>query len=109
MPIAKLATLEDVRRGGYFKYVRMADDTFRFAAVGPGLITPRHSDMIGASESAKSAGGVITDPSCGGGEAVITRREGARVVMRGSMTLSLPTKEDDERMIAVAVFGPERR
>lgn len=94
MPLAKLASIDEVRRGGLFKYVRMADDTFRFAAYG--TWTPEHRDMIDRSEIAKAGGGVRTETG------------GAEVIMRGSMSLNLPTLEDDEHLIAILVNGPER-
>ena len=102
MPVAKFADIEEVRRGGYFKYVRMDDDSFRFVAIG-GPFAPKHRDMVDKNETAKGAGGVIIEPPYCGSSG------GANIVMRGSMTLKLPTLEGDEHMIAIAVFGPERR
>lgn len=100
MPAAQILPLEAVRRGGYFKYVRMADDTFRFVAIG-GLFSPEHRDMIDAGEKAQAGGGVIIEPPyCGS-------RGGARIVMNGSMTLKLPTLEGDEHLIAELIFGRE--
>lgn len=57
MILAKLSTLEEVRAGGIFKYVRMPDDTFRFADV---LSFPEHRFMIdeAKNERAVSAGTV---------------------------------------------------
>lgn len=96
---AKLTPHELVRLGGVFKYVRMADDTLRFISVG--FFTPEHREMVETGETAKSAGAVCVMPSDG------RRPPDASVVMKGSMTLKLPTLEDDERAIVRALWPEE--
>lgn len=88
--MVKPAEVDDLRRGGVFKYVRLSDDTFRFVEYGN--YTPEHRELVSAAEVAKSGGAVETFDGQ------------AKVVMRGSMTLRVPTLEDDESRISALLF-----
>lgn len=88
--MVKLATLEEVRAGGVFKYVRMADDSFRLAEVTPWL---EHRQMATREECPKSAGSVAV------------RHGSLKTIFHGSGTLGLPSLPDDEELMHKLVFG----
>lgn len=87
----KLSTIDEVRAGGVFKYVRMHDDSLRFVAID--WYTPNHDEMVGEGEVAKSAGSI----------SVSERDLAVRISSYGSSTLSLPSLQDDEDLIQRAV------
>lgn len=89
---AKLASVEEVRHGGVFKYVRMADDSLRFVEVT--AWTPDHAQMIDVDEVARSAGSVAVDPL----------KSYVRTIFHGSMSLKLPSLPDDEDLIKRHLF-----
>lgn len=88
--MVKLATLKEVAAGGVFKYVRMGDDTVRFAEVTPWL---EHRQMAQPDEGIKSAGSVAV------------RQGSLTTIFPGSGTLGVPALPDDEEVMQRLVFG----
>lgn len=94
MILAKLSTLEQVKAGGIFKYVRLPDGSFRFSDV---LTYPEHRFMLDGSkgEQAVSAGTVRVP--IGGQEPSM---EGY-----GSFTLGIKRPMDDDLSLISGLIG----
>ena len=94
MIFAELTSLDEVRRGGMFKYVRMPDESLRFSDV---CTMPEHRHMIHATEIAISAGTVRVgyDDS-----------RSLRMETYGSVTLGIKEPlEDDLDRISTLLWG----
>lgn len=91
MILTRLSEVDEVlAQGGIYKYVRMKDESFRFADIH-GM--PEHWQMIDAGEIAASAGTVRVD----------VKPKSASMLTYGSSTLGIvrPLDDDIERIEAL--------
>lgn len=92
MIYAILVTPAEVAQGGVFKYVRLADDSLRFANIDT---QPEHCQMVDENDpTPKSAGSIV-----------VRSDRSVMTINHGSMTLKLPSADDDEEVICKAIFG----
>jgi hypothetical protein len=91
-------TLATARKGGLFKYVRMADNSIRFISFDRPWI-PNHSDVVDHGERAFSAGTVE----------ILCKTKEVRMERPDSMTLGIKSAPDDLAVIKAFVWKPRKK